>query len=127
MAKNVPLGGVRGMKEVFHEWPTYRYIVQNFTKQVETCNYRRVIPNIVEHEDTFNKSLGVQSDIVLKEMYKVLPLSETAAGNAEKRKLVLRPEGTATTLKFLCSDPNVDLTQVNKTWYWGPMFRYERP
>ena len=35
------------------------------------------MPNVIEHESLFNKSLGVTSDIVLKEMYSVSAAEST--------------------------------------------------
>jgi histidyl-tRNA synthetase len=44
--------------------------------------------------------------------------------------LVLRPEGTAGAMRWLLSQKdlmkNIEKENV-KLWYWGPMFRYERP
>ena len=44
--------------------------------------------------------------------------------------LVLRPEGTAGAMRFLMN--NQDLVaniekEAQKMWYWGSMFRHERP
>ena len=52
--------------------------------------------NTIEREETFSWSLGVSSDIVQKEMYNFKDLS----GNS----LVLRPEGTASTMRFAMND-----------------------
>jgi len=56
------------------------------------------MPRIVENEEVFAKTLGVTSDIVLKEMYRV------QGGANSKEKLVLRPEGTAGVLNNLLSE-----------------------
>ena len=86
-----------------------------------------MMPNMVEEEALYRKSLGVTSDIVLKEMYTV---SATGSDKAEKSKLVLRPEGTAGVVRSVLNDPTL-MKQIQrvpvKTWYWGPMFRHERP
>ena len=60
-----------------------------------------MIPNMVEEEALFRKSLGVTSDIVLKEMYKV---TTTDSESSEKSSLVLRPEGTAGVLRSILND-----------------------
>lgn len=62
---------MRGMKEVYHDWPIYRYMIKSIREQVEHDGFSRVLPLVVENADTFQKSLGLQSDIVLKEMYNV--------------------------------------------------------
>jgi len=84
---------------------------------------------VIESESTFARTLGLQSDIVLKEMYQV---NATASSGAEdsKHKMVLRPEGTAGVLRCLLNDTAVtkDINkEQTKVWYWGPMFRHERP
>ena len=85
------------------------------------------MPNMIEEEALYRKSLGVTSDIVLKEMYYV---NATGSEKSEKSKLVLRPEGTAGVLRSVLNDPTL-MKQIQrtpvKTWYWGPMFRHERP
>ena len=44
--------------------------------------------------------------------------------------LVLRPEGTAGAIRHLLNN-NFLMQHIEKepvkVWYWGPMFRYERP
>ena len=62
---------VKGMKEVFHNWNYYHHVVDSFKPIIQNQGFQRILPNTVEHESTFTKSLGVQSDIVLKEMYYV--------------------------------------------------------
>jgi len=47
-----------------------------------------------------------------------------------KNELVLRPEGTAGAVRFLLNNPSLMQhieKEAVKMWYWGPMFRYERP
>lgn len=87
------------------------------------------MPNVVEPESLYRKTLGVTSDIVLKEMYRVE--AGGAEGTANKKEThVLRPEGTAGVLRSILADPEL-MRSINKetlkTWYWGPMFRHERP
>ena len=53
--------------------------------------------NMVESESLYRKTLGVTSDIVLKEMYQVV-----ASGHQGKDSgNVLRPEGTAGVLRAI--------------------------
>jgi histidyl-tRNA synthetase len=77
----------------------------------------------VENEEVFAKTLGVTSDIVLKEMYRV------QGGVNSKEKLVLRPEGTAGVLNNLLSEVHSSslTNSPQRLWYQGPMFRHERP
>ena len=86
---------------------------------------------MVEPEALFRKTLGVTSDIILKEMYAVAPQSgQSSAGDSKKERLVLRPEGTAGLLRAVLSDAEImkDIRRsAVKAWYCGPMFRHERP
>ena len=72
------------------------------------------------------KTLCVTSDIVLKEMYQVI----ASGSDHEKETHVLRPEGKAGVLRSILADHKCMKyinRQTDKTWYWGPMFRRERP
>lgn len=96
-AARVPLQPVRGMKEVFRNYPVFHKIVSSFDFTLKD-DYQHIIPNIVENEATFTKGLGVQSDIVLKEMYRI----QSPSGS--ESDMVLRPEGTASVLRTLLND-----------------------
>ena len=44
--------------------------------------------------------------------------------------MVLRPEGTAGLLRAILGNNNLmrNIRKENvRSWYWGPMFRHERP
>ena len=119
---------IRGMKEVHRLWPLYAHVIETSKQVLETkMGFSAIMPNIVESEKTYSKTLGLQSDIVLKEMYQVTTAHPYAS---DSKGLVLRPEGTAGILRYLLSDPEVNsklLKEQTKVWYWGPMFRHERP
>ena len=111
------------MKDIFHQFDLYRQIVSAFQSVLEVnYGYKRILLNTLEREETFSRTLGISSDIVQKEMYSFTDKSG--------HKLVLRPEGTAGTMRFVMNDEvlmrNIEKTPA-KMWYWGPMFRYERP
>ena len=68
------------------------------------------MPNLVEYEALYAKTLGATSDIVAKEMYQVVP-----SGGLPKQglpivgvlggdRMVLRPEGTAGVLRHVLGD-----------------------
>jgi len=81
---------------------------------------------VVEPEGLYRKTLGVTSDIVLKEMYEVAPDSQSK----KNERMVLRPEGTAGLMRAILADSDSmrDIRRsAVKAWYWGPMFRHERP
>lgn len=72
---------------------------------------------VLEKLELFTHSLGDTTDVVTKEMYTL----EDRGG----RKLALRPEGTAGTIRYVASGG--DETAGARIFYMGPMFRCERP
>lgn len=74
---------------------------------------------ILEHAELFQRSLGVASDIVHKEMYTLKDLSG--------RELVLRPEGTAALVRAILEHHLYHSGEELRFYYEGPMFRYEQP
>jgi histidyl-tRNA synthetase len=73
---------------------------------------------IVEKTDLFKRSIGEVTDIVEKEMY--------TFDDRNGDSLTLRPEGTAGCLRA-CLEHGLLHNQVHRLWYYGPMYRYERP
>ena len=72
----------------------YTHVIEKSKTVLEggQFGFQQMMPNIIEEEQLYKKSLGVTSDIVLKEMYSV---TATDSEVKEKTRLVLRPEGTA--------------------------------
>lgn len=96
-----------------------RIVVDKLAKIVENFGYKEIILPIFEHSEVFERSVGEETDIVEKEMYTFLDKSG--------RKLSLRPEGTAQTVRAYLENNFKSLPQPVKLFYFGPMFRYERP
>lgn len=74
---------------------------------------------ILEFGALFDRSLGLASDIVEKEMYTL----KTRGGD----ELALRPEGTAPMVRAYLQHGWESLPQPLKVFYFGPMFRHENP
>lgn len=88
----------------------------------ETCRdygFREVRTPIFERTELFTRSVGESSDIVTKEMYTFLDKGE--------RSMTLRPEGTAPVMRALIESKTLQENPIQKLFYMGPMFRYERP
>ena len=80
-------------------------------------NFQEIKTPILEHTELFQRSLGLQTDVVTKEMYTLT----TASGDS----LCLRPEATASSMRaFLAASIT---TLPWKIFSYGPMFRHERP
>lgn len=74
---------------------------------------------VMEKTELFARSIGDATDIVEKEMYTFIDKGEN--------RVTLRPEGTAGVMRALIEHKLYAADPVNKLFYMGPMFRYERP
>jgi len=107
----------RGMKDIFESrflkiFDTARIVAENY-------GFDYIETPILEETNLFKRSVGESSDIVNKEMYQF-----TDKGGND---VCLRPEGTAGVVRSFI-EHKFDRQQTPKRfWYFGPMFRYERP
>ena len=81
--------------------------------------FREIRTPIFEPTELFVKSTGSDTDIVTKEMY-----TFTDRGD---RSITLRPEGTPGVVRVALEHGLVAQGDVERLYYIGPMFRYERP
>ena len=87
---------------------------------METYNYEYVRTPLFESSELFHRGVGETTDIVTKETYDFIDRGE--------RHMTLRPEGTAGVVRsFIENKMYAEVTQPVKCWYYGPMYRYERP
>ena len=82
-------------------------------------NYREIRTPVFEPTELFGRSIGEGTDIVTKEMY-TFP-------DKKGRSLTLRPEGTASVVRACLQHKISQPGMIQKLFYIGPMFRYERP
>ncbi|MBA59125.1 MAG: histidine--tRNA ligase [Gammaproteobacteria bacterium] len=110
---------VRGMQDLLPaKKRIFRYIEDLAREVFVGYGYREVGLPLIEYTNLFERLVGETTDIVEKEMYTF----EDKNGES----ITLRPEGTAVCARF--ADQNGLLfNQVQRFWYHGPMFRYERP
>ncbi|MBU0596987.1 histidine--tRNA ligase [Patescibacteria group bacterium] len=85
----------------------------------EAYGYNWMETPILEEASLFVRSVGKGTDIVDKEMY----IFEDRDGS----KVALRPEATASVVRAYIGHGLHTTTQPVKVWYWGPMFRHDRP
>lgn len=89
-------------------------------KVAKIFNFKEIRTPIFESSELFHRSVGESSDIVRKETYDFVD-----RGN---RSITLRPEGTASVVRAVIENKlYARPTQPQKLYYYGPMFRYERP
>lgn len=84
-------------------------------------NFSETRTPIFENFDVFSRSAGDTSDVVTKEMYDFHDKGD--------RHIALRPEGTAGIVRAYVENKlyGPEFDKPYKTFYIGPMFRYERP
>lgn len=83
-------------------------------------NLQEIRTPIFEATQLYTKAVGDTSDIVRKEFYNFKDKGD--------RDIALRPEGTAGTIRAIVEEKMLaNLVTPLKTFYMGPMFRYERP
>jgi len=111
---------LRGMKDLtFEEAERFNYIVDTASKVAKYYGYSYIETPILEETALFKRSVGESSDIVGKEMYQF----EDKGGN----DVCMRPEGTAGVVRAFISAKLDRQPAKQKFYYYGPMFRYERP
>ena len=87
-------------------------------EQLSRASIKEIRTPILEMTELFIRGIGEGTDVVSKEMYTFLDRGE--------RSCTLRPEGTASVVRALIQDGMIS-KPLQKLWYMGPMFRYERP
>jgi histidyl-tRNA synthetase len=111
---------LRGMKDIKdHESDLFTYFVDNCSKIAKRYGFKYLETPILEETALFKRSVGESSDIVGKEMYQFIDKGEN--------DVCLRPEGTAGVVRMFVQDKLDRAGGVQKYFYYGPMFRYERP
>ncbi len=90
------------------------------TAEVATVyGYGAIVTPTFEATELFQRTAGLGSDVVSKEMY--------TFADRGGRSLTLRPEGTAGVARAYVEHGLHKAPQPVKTWYAGPMFRYAAP
>eukprot|EP00743_Colponemidia_sp_Colp-15_P004314 GILK01004654.1.p1 GENE.GILK01004654.1~~GILK01004654.1.p1 ORF type:complete len:431 (-),score=45.44 GILK01004654.1:95-1387(-) len=110
---------VRGTHDVLPRELYRRIAIERTASDVaHQFGFQQIETPILEHEELFRRTLGSESDVVMKEMY---TLEDMSGG-----KLVLRPENTAGVSRAFLNAGLIH--EVPQKWFYhGPMFRYERP
>jgi histidyl-tRNA synthetase len=111
---------LRGMKDIIdNESELFTYFVENCAKIAKKYGYSYIETPILEETALFKRSVGESSDIVSKEMYQFIDKGEN--------DVCLRPEGTAGVVRWFVQNKKDKAGGINRVYYHGPMFRYERP
>jgi len=114
------LRSVKGLKDILphqsSQWQHIETVARTLATQFGFSEIR--IP-IFEFTELYARSIGGTTDIVEKEMY-TFP-------DRDGSSLTLRPEGTAGVVRAVLEHSLLDSPTSRKLFYFGPMFRHERP
>jgi len=109
----------RDPKEKWREVHLWQYVESLMREHAKVYGCQEIRTPIFERTELFTRSVGDATDIVSKEMYTFIDRGE--------RSMSLRPEGTASVMRAFIEKGLQTLGAVQRFFYIGPMFRYERP
>ena len=116
----MPIQSVRGTHDILpgsvESWQTIEAIVRRL---FPLYGYAEVRTPLLEETELFERSIGLETDIVRKEMY--------TFSDRKGKAVSLRPEGTAPVLRAYIQHSLHAEARIHKFYYIGPMFRRERP
>ena len=111
---------IRGTRDILPSEIGYWQQVEAIASQIlNRALYQEIRTPIFEDTALFKRGIGEATDVVGKEMYSFEDRGD--------RSLTLRPEGTAGVVRSFIEHNLFATGGVQRLWYKGPMFRYERP
>ncbi len=117
MAYKAPRGTVDILPAQSGKWQELEQLLRTICAN---NNVKEIRTPIFEHTELFNRAVGDTTDVVSKEMY--------TFEDRKGRSMTLRPEGTAGIARAYVENKLYGMPEkLQKVYYMGPMFRYERP
>lgn len=111
---------IKGFADLFpSESDVMRFMEDSARLVFSKYGYNEIRIPIVEKTELFSRSIGLETDVVQKEMY--------TFSDRKDRSLTLRPEATAGIIRAYLENKVYAQEQYSKYFTFGPMFRYERP
>ncbi len=111
---------LRGTRDILPAEVGYWQLVEDTARQIlSRALYQEIRSPLLEQTDLFVRGIGEGTDVVGKEMY--------SFSDRSGRQLTLRPEGTAGVVRAYVEHGLDKIGGIQRLWYQGPMFRYERP
>ncbi len=111
---------LRGTQDILPDqtWK-WQYLEETVRRLFAVYGYQEIRTPMFESTDLFQRGIGDTTDVVTKEMY--------TFEDRGKRSITLRPENTASAVRAYLEHKIYGDQQVNKYYYIGSMFRYDRP
>ncbi|MFH1291908.1 MAG: histidine--tRNA ligase [bacterium] len=111
---------LRGMHDILPREEKYQAPFLKIANDLaKHFRFKKIQTPVLEEANLFIRSIGRGTDVVDKEMY--------TFEDRDKKKVCLRPEMTASVARAYMIHGLWNMTQPLKLWYWGPMFRHDRP
>jgi histidyl-tRNA synthetase len=111
---------LRGMNDIESiDGEKYTKFIEVASKISKQYGFQFLKTPILEDSALFYKAVGESSDIVNKEMYNFVDKGEN--------NICMRPEGTAGVSRYFIEKKKDRVGNVCRYFYYGSMFRYERP
>ena len=115
-----PVRSVKGTRDLLPpETGLWQRVEEEARRVFEAYNFREIRTPVLEETALFRRSVGVDTDIVTKEMY--------TFEDRDRESLTLRPEATASVVRAYIEHSLFNEGGIHKFYYLGPMFRRERP
>ncbi len=111
---------LKGMRDIYGDDQEYIERIYKVAKKIANFyGFKKIEIPLLEETKVFSKGIGLGSEVVQKQMYSF----ETKGGE----DVTLRPEGTASIVRAYIENGLKSTPAPTKFWYFGPMFRYEKP
>ncbi|MDX2228347.1 MAG: histidine--tRNA ligase [Leptolyngbyaceae cyanobacterium bins.349] len=111
---------LRGTRDILPDEMRYWQRVEAIAREIlGQAAYQEIRTPVFEQTSLFERGIGEATDVVGKEMYTFKDRGD--------RSITLRPEGTAGAVRSFIEHGLGNQGGVQRLWYCGPMFRYERP
>jgi len=111
---------IRGTRDILPpSTGAWNHVEQRAREMFRLFNYQEIRTPLLEATELFARSVGLDTDIVTKEMY---TFQDRDGGS-----LSLRPEATASVVRAYMEHRLDQQPGLQKLYYIGPMFRRERP
>jgi histidyl-tRNA synthetase len=119
-AKPRKFQAIKGVRDLLPaETPLWNHVEATAHAVFGTFGFSEIRLPIFEPTELFARSIGLDTDVVSKEMY--------TFADRDESMISLRPEATASVCRAYIEHNMQQLPQPVKLYYMGPMFRRERP
>jgi histidyl-tRNA synthetase len=119
-AKPRKFQAIKGVRDLLPaETPLWNHVEETAHAVFATFGFSEIRLPIFEPTELFARSIGLDTDVVSKEMY--------TFADRDESMISLRPEATASVCRAYIEHSMQQLPQPVKLYYMGPMFRRERP